>query len=130
MKTCTQVRGGRGKKAPYKTTSVRCPEPIKASVMQLIQRFHAGEVAADDGFATDGDEVVALKQRIDRLEKENALLRKGYTKISLEFSTFKAKVVSLSYLAVVNKFGTESFDIGQLDNIGRNTVRFRGGGDD
>ena len=110
MKTCTQVKakGGRGKKAPYKTVSVRCPEPVKAAVMRLIQKFHDDQVTADD-------QVAALKEDLRRLKAENALLRKGYTKVSLELSTFKAKVVSLSYLAIVSKFGHESFDVEQLE---------------
>lgn len=32
--------GGRGKKAPYSTTHVRVPEPIKTEVIALIHRFH------------------------------------------------------------------------------------------
>jgi hypothetical protein len=32
--------GGRGRKAPYQTTHVRVPEPIKAEVERLIADFH------------------------------------------------------------------------------------------
>lgn len=38
--------GGRGKKAPYVSTHVRIPEPIKPVVQELIRRFHAGEPIA------------------------------------------------------------------------------------
>ncbi len=127
-KTCTQVKGGRGKKAPYKTISVRCPEPLKAVVLGIIHRFHEDGTLPENPSNPAG-EIAELKQRIERLEKENALLRKGYSKVSLEFSTFKAKVVSLSYLAVVSKFGADSFDIDQLENIGRSTVTFGGRND-
>lgn len=36
-------KGGRGKKADYRTVQVRCPEPLKFTVCQMIQRWHAQE---------------------------------------------------------------------------------------
>jgi hypothetical protein len=39
----TTPKGGRGKKANYKTVPVRCPEPLKFTVHELIRRYHAQE---------------------------------------------------------------------------------------
>lgn len=39
----TTPKGGRGKKADYKTVPVRCPEPLKFTVHELIRRYHAQE---------------------------------------------------------------------------------------
>ncbi|MEM6754477.1 MAG: hypothetical protein AAF630_16080 [Cyanobacteria bacterium P01_C01_bin.38] len=36
--------GGRGKSAPYKSTHVRIPEPIKARVEELKQLFFSGQL--------------------------------------------------------------------------------------
>lgn len=36
-------KGGRGKRADYVTVQVRCPEPIKAAVINLINQWHLGE---------------------------------------------------------------------------------------
>jgi hypothetical protein len=36
-------KGGRGKQAPYKTIQVRCPEPVKARVQEIIRQFHEHE---------------------------------------------------------------------------------------
>lgn len=35
-------KGGRGKRADYVTVQVRCPEPIKAAVINLINQWHLG----------------------------------------------------------------------------------------
>lgn len=49
-------KGGRGKKAPYKTTHVRVPEPIKAEVERMAAQYRAGELntmpALDDAIQT------------------------------------------------------------------------------
>lgn len=37
-------KGGRGVKAPWKTTHVRIPEPIKARVEALSEAFKSGEM--------------------------------------------------------------------------------------
>lgn len=39
----TTPKGGRGKKADYRTIQVRCPEPLKFTVHELIRRYHAQE---------------------------------------------------------------------------------------
>ncbi len=36
----TQPKEGRGLRAPYQTIQARCPIPIKAAVMHLIEQFH------------------------------------------------------------------------------------------
>lgn len=50
-------KGGRGKKAPYKTTHVRIPEPIKAEVERMAAQYRAGELdttmpSVDDAIQT------------------------------------------------------------------------------
>lgn len=42
-------KGGRGKKAPYKTVQVRCPEPVKPVVEKIIDQFRSGEENLNTG---------------------------------------------------------------------------------
>lgn len=70
--------GGRGKKAPYVSTHVRIPEPIKSAVQELIRRFHAGEP-----IAVEQPELLALE---DAIKLVNGILRskKGNKKDQFE----------------------------------------------
>jgi hypothetical protein len=52
--------GGRGLKAPYTTTHVRTPEPVKADVERLIDDFHSG----NSGRYVNRDELIALCDEI------------------------------------------------------------------
>jgi hypothetical protein len=45
------LKGGRGKKAPYQSTHVRVPEPIKPAVEALIERFRL--LVVEEGLTTD-----------------------------------------------------------------------------
>jgi hypothetical protein len=56
--------GGRGKKAPYETTHIRVPEPIKAEVQRMIDRFHGSEVETDLNLETSLSEAVVLAESI------------------------------------------------------------------
>ncbi|MDZ7960770.1 MAG: J domain-containing protein [Aulosira sp. DedQUE10] len=40
----TKNKGGKGKKAPYKTTVIRVPDPIRGRVEELITEFHSKPV--------------------------------------------------------------------------------------
>jgi len=68
--------GGRGKKAPYITTHMRVPEPIKAEVQRLIDRFHGTEVEASEKPLTSLPEAMAIAQSI--------LLQKKSARVSME----------------------------------------------
>jgi hypothetical protein len=52
--------GGRGLKAPYITTHVRTPEPVKAEVEKIIDDFRSG----NPGRYIRRDELIALCDEI------------------------------------------------------------------
>lgn len=58
-------KGGRGVKAPYATTHVRIPEPIKARVEAMSQAFKDGELSEPIAC----DEAVEAAQRILKQKK-------------------------------------------------------------
>lgn len=63
-------KGGRGHKAPYVSTHVRIPEPIKPIVQELIRRFHAGEpVALEQPKLLELEDVIELVNGIIRSKK-------------------------------------------------------------
>lgn len=68
--------GGRGRKAPYTTTHVRVPEPIKSEVERLIAMFHEGVINAPEKPLTSSGEAVAIAQHI--------LIQKKSAKVSME----------------------------------------------
>ena len=74
--TMTKPSGGRGKKAPYVTTHMRVPEPIKPEVQRLLDRFHGHEVDHSENSLTSLDEAMALAQGI--------LLQKKSARVSIE----------------------------------------------
>lgn len=51
--------GGRGRKAPYVTTHVRVPEPLKHEVEKLIRQFHEG------GKLDDSKRLTSLESAVD-----------------------------------------------------------------
>jgi len=64
----TKPVGGRGKQAPYQTTHVRIPEPLKARVEQLKEMFFTDSLEHHD-------ELLARDARLAR-EYENLLTGK------------------------------------------------------
>ena len=38
-----KAKGGRGKRLPYSTTTVRIPEPLKPAVQKMVQEFEEGK---------------------------------------------------------------------------------------
>lgn len=57
--------GGRGHKAPYVTTHVRVPEPVKTEVERLIGDYKAGNL----GIYLSRDELTNLCKHIMRQKK-------------------------------------------------------------
>lgn len=68
-------KGGRGVKAPYETTHVRVPVPIKDKVQQIIDDYK-------NGISSNDDELVDYQQALD-LAKQ-ILSQKKSAKISLQ----------------------------------------------
>lgn len=56
--------GGRGNKAPYETTHIRVPVPIKSEVERLIERFREGGDTATQNTLTGLDEAVIAAKGI------------------------------------------------------------------
>jgi hypothetical protein len=56
--------GGRGIKAPYKTTHVRVPEPVKPEVERIIQRFHEGGKVKEENVLTPLENAVVIAKGI------------------------------------------------------------------
>jgi len=56
--------GGRGIKAPYETTHVRVPVPIKADIQRLIDQFKEGGETESNNLLTGIDEAVTIAKAI------------------------------------------------------------------
>ncbi|MBD2485661.1 hypothetical protein [Planktothrix sp. FACHB-1365] len=90
-------KGGRGKRADYTTVQVRCPEPIKAAVVNLINQWHLGEVQPSES-ATEltelKTEIEALKQANQNLNTTIEELRKQNKELesTLETNTLKTEL--------------------------------------
>jgi hypothetical protein len=63
--------GGRGKKAPYETTHVRVPMPIKTEIERLIRNFHQDSIDDEPKLLTTYGEAIAMAQGI-LLQKKSA----------------------------------------------------------
>ena len=68
--------GGRGKKAAYVTTHMRVPEPMKAEIQSILDRFHGIELEASEKPLTSLPEAMAIAQ--------NILLQKKSARVSME----------------------------------------------
>lgn len=74
--------GGRGVKAPYESTHVRVPKPIKAEVEALIEQFHSeGEAYAEKQLTSLDDAVVAAKSILAQKKSARASMSKLLTAI-------------------------------------------------
>lgn len=67
--------GGRGKVAPYQTTHIRVPIPIKAEIEQMIERYRLSIV---DDIETQEDEILSLEDAKNLAKK---LLRSKTAKV-------------------------------------------------
>lgn len=63
--------GGRGQKAPYETTHVRVPVPIKPDVERLIDQFKEGSSRETENSLTSIDDAVAIAKGV-LLSKKSA----------------------------------------------------------
>lgn len=61
-------KGGRGKKAPYASKAVWCPEPILEDVEKLIEGFRASEVIQIQNldFAIDESRKILEKNKVQK----------------------------------------------------------------
>lgn len=81
------LKGGRGKKLPWRTTHVRCPEPIADEVRRIIDIWKAEQLEGDSTQQKTpivSDEVVEIVKKILRSKKsarvsiERLLTELGY----------------------------------------------------
>lgn len=83
-------KGGRGLKAPYTTTHVRIPVPIKDIVLELSQRFKEMTTSEDDLPFTDSVDIQALLlnqalSKQDAIQKAHQILQsKKGAKVSMQ----------------------------------------------
>lgn len=68
-------KGGRGIKAPYETTHLRIPLPIKAEIEKLIDNYRASVI---DGIEPENNGIIPLQDAIELCQK---LMRAKTTKI-------------------------------------------------
>ena len=61
--------GGRGRKAPYETTHVRVPMPIKAEVQQLIDAFYSEETVEPVKTLTGLDDAIDTARSLLKQKK-------------------------------------------------------------
>jgi hypothetical protein len=83
----SSLKGGRGKALPWKTTHVRCPEPISDEVRRIIDIWKAEQLEVDSTQKTTlktSDEVSEIVRKILRSKKsarvsiERLLTELGY----------------------------------------------------
>lgn len=66
-------KGGRGKSATYKTIQVRCPEPVKPLVVELIRQFHEQGITNSVGNPNTSlgqSQALELNQQIEALQAQ------------------------------------------------------------
>lgn len=68
-------KGGRGVKAPYETTHLRIPLPIKADIEKLIDNYRSSVI---DGIEIENNDLIPLQDAIELCQK---LMRAKTTKI-------------------------------------------------
>jgi hypothetical protein len=61
--------GGRGHKAPYATTHMRIPVPVKEKVEQVIEEFRSGNVADSSKLFISVEDAVNAAQQILKQKK-------------------------------------------------------------
>lgn len=73
--TTNKPKGGRGIKAPYQTTHLRIPLPIKPEIEKLIDNYRSSVI---DGIEPENDDLISLQDAIELCQK---LMRSKTTKI-------------------------------------------------
>lgn len=61
--------GGRGNKAPYETTHVRVPVPIKSEVERLIEEFREGKSQQQENSLTSLEDALVTARDILKQKK-------------------------------------------------------------
>jgi hypothetical protein len=74
--------GGRGNKAPYETTHVRVPMPIKPEIERLIEEFRKGRTQQQENSLTSlEDAVETAKELLKQKKSARVSLEKLLTSI-------------------------------------------------
>jgi hypothetical protein len=81
-------KGGRGVSAPYQTTHIRVPVPLKEEVYGLIEKWHISQ-AVDSSEEDSGDPKKATGYPLDDLDlviaiAEQILKKRKSAKVSVE----------------------------------------------
>lgn len=62
------LKGGRGQKAPWETTHVRCPVPIRDEIQSQINQWKAKRIGGDSTYEekplADLDSVINLAEKV------------------------------------------------------------------
>lgn len=76
--------GGRGIKAPYETTHIRVPVPIKTDVESLIERFRESYSEGDTNLLTgnQNNSLTSLEEAI--VSARHILIQKKSARVSLQ----------------------------------------------
>ncbi|MGL4502226.1 MAG: hypothetical protein ACRC2M_03115 [Planktothrix sp.] len=90
-------KGGRGKRADYSTVQVRCPEPVKTGVINLINQWRLGGVQQSEQPTELMElqaEIEVLKQLNKNLNTTIEELRKQNQELdnTLEINTLKSEL--------------------------------------
>jgi hypothetical protein len=64
FKAMTKPMGGRGKKAPYETTHIRVPLPLKTQIEQLIEDYRLSVIDGLDEFNKPTSEVIPIDEAL------------------------------------------------------------------
>ena len=69
------MKGGQGKKAPYRTVVVRIPEPLKDEIDRMVMQFHeklvtSSEKGVDKEDVTGNNLVNAVQEVVTAIEEE------------------------------------------------------------
>lgn len=90
FKTMTKPMGGRGKRAPYETTHMRVPLPLKSQIEQLIEDYRLSVL---EGIESQPSELTPIEEALTIAQK---LLRsktaKNDTVAKLLTSIYKTEV--------------------------------------
>lgn len=64
FKVMSKPMGGRGKKAPYETTHMRVPLPLKIQIEQLIEAYRLSVVDGLNEFDKPTSEVISIDEAL------------------------------------------------------------------
>lgn len=69
------LKGGRGKKAPWETVMVRCPEPIKNEVQNTIDSWKQAQIDPEHKSDTQPVTAPILKPIVDKVLRQKKSAR-------------------------------------------------------